>query len=196
MDHYFTSNENLRSDIRHINYKILDNNFTFKSDLGVFSKNKIDYGTNLLLNAYLTNKKSVKKILDVGCGYGIIGIVLGKICSCKVLMTDVNKRSVHLTEMNIKENNVDADVIVSNCYENVNNKFDLIITNPPIRAGKEVVLKILIGAKEHMNKNGELWCVINKNGGAKTFIKHLENHYKVEIIKKSKGFYIIKSKIC
>lgn len=195
MDHYFTSNENLKSEIRHIKYTINGVDFTFISDIGVFSKNKVDYGTKLLIETYLKNKKGIKNALDVGCGYGIIGIVLGKLLSCEVLMVDVNKRSVHLTERNIKLNKIEAESILSNCYEQVNKKYDLIITNPPIKAGKKIVNEILLGAKKYLNKDGELWCVIRKDAGAKSFIKTMENDYKVEIIKKDKGFYIIKSKI-
>ena len=196
MNHYFTSNEDLKSDIREIKYEVKGNEFTFLSDNGVFSKNHIDYGTKLLISTFLESKREVAKILDVGCGYGVIGIILSKICNAKTTMTDVNKRSVHLTNRNIKINQVNAESFLSNVYENIHEKYDLIITNPPIRAGKSVVLDILMNAKDYLNKNGELWCVIRKDGGAKSFIKEMEKVYNVKIVKKSKGFYIIMAKFC
>ncbi len=194
MNHYFTSNENLKSNIKTLNYNIGDVDFTFMSDNGVFSKNKVDYGTKLLLDTYLSTNAEISNALDLGCGYGVIGIVIGKLKNCKVMLCDINKRSVHLSLENIKLNKVNGEAIESNCYEKINNKYDLIITNPPIRAGKIVVENILINSKKYLTNNGELWCVIRKDGGAKSFIKLLEKQYKVEIMNKSKGFYIIKSK--
>ena len=111
-------------------------------------------------------------------------------------MVDINKRAIHLCEMNIKLNKINAKIIESNIYENVNDKYDIIVTNPPIRAGKKVVLEILERAKEFLNKNGELWFVIRKDQGAKSMAKEIENTYNLEILKKSKGFYIFRAKMC
>ena len=111
-------------------------------------------------------------------------------------MIDINKRAIHLCEMNIKSNKVKAKVFESNIYENVKDKYDVIITNPPIRAGKKIVLEILERAKEFLNKDGELWFVIRKDQGAKSIAEELKNTYNLEILKKSKGFYIFKAKMC
>lgn len=196
MNHYFTNNTDLKSELRTLNYIVNNETFTFLSDNGVFSKNRIDFGTSLLLDEYLkeTDKRN-KKVLDVGCGYGVIGIVISKINDSFSTLIDVNKRSVHLTKLNIDKNKVNAKVFYSDAYENIEDKYDVIITNPPIRAGNKIVLNILLNAKDHLNKNGELWCVIRKDQGANTFIKKLKNDYTVEIIKKYKGYYIIKAKI-
>ena len=134
------------------------------------------------------------KILDVGCGYGFIGISLAKILNAQVTMCDVNNRALHLAKKNCSENNISAEVIESNMYENVTGIYDLIVTNPPIRAGKEVVYGILDGARDYLKEDGELWAVIRKDQGAKSAIKHLEENYKCEVVEKSKGFYIIKAK--
>jgi len=84
-------------------------------------------------------------------------------------------------------------VIKSDAYENVNGMYDFVITNPPIRAGKKVVYKILFGAFEYLNDNGELWFVMRKNHGALSAIKDLENEgYKCEVVNKEKGFFIVK----
>jgi len=194
--HYFTNNENLKSELRTIKYDNGDFSLSFYSDNGVFSKNHLDYGSSLLINNIIENCDKKLSILDVGCGYGFIGIMLAKMIDANVVMVDVNKRAVHLTEMNIKENKVNAKVIESNIYENVDGKYDVVVTNPPIRAGKKIVLEILLKAKEFLNINGELWFVIRKDQGAKSIAKELENIYNLEIIEKSKGFYIFKAKMC
>lgn len=166
----------------------------FKSDNGVFSKNKVDYASLFLVKTFLASEKDVFSILDVGCGYGFIGIVLSKVLNKHVDMVDINKRAIHLCEMNIKDNEVDATCTLSDIYDNVKNKYDLIITNPPIRAGKQVVLAILKDAQKHLNPEGELWAVIRTDGGVKSIIKELSSTYKIEIKEKSKGFYIFLAK--
>lgn len=195
MEHYFTNNKNLKSELRTIDYKYKEFAFHFYSDNGVFSKDKIDFGSRLLVETFLERREEpVKTILDVGCGYGFMGIVLAKVLDCKATLVDVNKRAVHLTKMNIKEHDVKAEVFVSNLYENVNDNFDVILTNPPIRAGKNVVFGILDDALSHLKEKGTLWFVIRKDQGAKSTIKEVEKKYTTKIIKKEKGFYIIKAK--
>lgn len=194
MEHYFTNNENLKSEIRKINYNYESFSFTFLSDLGVFSKDKIDYGSKVLVENYLKYNHDNKKILDVGCGYGFIGIVLSKVTNSYVEMVDVNKRALHLTERNINENKVNAKTYMSDAYQSVKDKYDVIITNPPIRAGKEKVLEILNGSVEHLNSGGELWFVIRKDQGAKSIVKVLNKELIVENTEKSKGFYIFRAK--
>lgn len=195
LEHYFTNNPNLKSELRTIVYKYKDHNLNFFSDNGVFSKDKLDFGSNLLLDSIFKNVDGDNlKILDVGCGYGFIGISLAKILNAQVTMCDVNNRALHLAKKNCSENNISAEVIESNMYENVTGIYDLIVTNPPIRAGKEVVYGILDGARDYLKEDGELWAVIRKDQGAKSAIKHLEENYKCEVVEKSKGFYIIKAK--
>lgn len=195
MNHYFENNEDLKSELRVIDYSYEEYNFSFSSDLGVFSKNHIDYGSKFLVETLLSYKKEYNNILDVGCGYGFIGIVLAKINNCKVDLIDINNRAVHLCKKNIKANRIDGSVFISNAYERVGDKYDLIITNPPIRAGKEVVLNILKGAKQHLTETGELWYVIRKDQGAKSIEKIISKSYNVDLIKKSKGFYVFCAKI-
>ena len=195
MEHYFTNNPNLKSELRTIVYKYKDYTCNFYSDNGVFSKDKLDFGSNLLLSVLFEkiNEKNLK-VLDVGCGYGFIGISVAKILQSDVTMCDINKRALHLAEKNCLENNVEAKVIESNVYENITDIYDLIITNPPIRAGKETVYKILDGARDRLKAKGELWFVIRKDQGAKSTISHLTENYLCEVVEKSKGFYIIKAK--
>lgn len=194
MAHYFTNENNLKSEIRTIRYTNGDFSLVFNSDNGVFSKDHLDFGSKLLIETMIKNIDKNKSILDVGCGYGFIGISLAKILNSKVVMVDINRRAVHLTNMNIKENKVNAQTFESNIYENVKEKFDVIVSNPPIRAGKNIVLEILERAHEFLNINGELWFVIRKDQGAKSIAKELEKIYKIEIMEKSKGFYIFRAK--
>lgn len=197
MAHYFTNENNLKSEIRTIRYTNGDFSLVFNSDNGVFSKDHLDFGSKLLIETMIKNVDNTdknKSILDVGCGYGFIGISLAKILNSKVVMVDINKRAIHLTNMNIKENKVNAQAFESNIYENVKEKFDVIVSNPPIRAGKNIVLEILERAHEFLNINGELWFVIRKDQGAKSIAKELEKIYKIEIMEKSKGFYIFRAK--
>ena len=195
MEHYFTNNQNLKSELRDIDFSLHGINFKFKSDNGVFSKNKIDFASLFLVKTFLEeNKKEITNILDIGCGYGFIGITLSKILNKHVDMFDINKRAVHLCEMNIDINKVDAKVDESNIYEKVLNKYDLIITNPPIRVGKEILMEFLNGGLERLNKDGELWFVISKDQGAKSIKKELEKIAKCELVDKSKGFWVICAK--
>lgn len=196
LEHYFTNNENLKSEIKELSYSYDNYVFSFLSDNGVFSKEKIDYGSRFLLETYLKNYSSIpSSFLDVGCGYGLIGIVLSKVLGAKGTLIDVNKRAVHLTKRNIDLNKVECETLVSNVYEEINNKFDLIITNPPIRAGKRILLDILDGSKNYLSENGECWFVMRKDHGVKTMVKTLESDFKCQIIDKSKGFYVVMMKI-
>lgn len=194
MEHYFTNNENIKSERRIIKFNYGSSCYDFISDNGVFSKDKIDYGSKVLLENYLENKSNINSFLDVGCGYGFLSIVLAKELNIKGTGIDINKRALKLAGENAKLNKVSVSFIESNIYENVEEKYDLIITNPPIRAGKGVVLTILNDAKDYLNDDGELWFVIRKDQGAKSIGKTLLKTYKIENMKKSKGFYIFKAK--
>lgn len=191
MSHYFTNDE-IKSNEKIYVTKINDIELKFYTDNGVFSKNKLDFGTRTLLeNLEIDRFKG--KILDFGCGIGPIGIYLSLKTKEKIDMIDINKRSISLAIKNSKLNNANTNIFESNIYEKINKKYDFIISNPPIRVGNKVLYKILFEAKEHLNENGELWIVINKDQGAKTITKKLEQFYDVTIVEKNKGFYVIKA---
>ena len=191
MGHYFINDNKLSSDLLKIDVKIKDTSFSFYTDDGVFNKKGLDYGTRVLLeNINLKNKNS---FLDVGCGCGPIGIYIAKQSnSYTVDMIDVNEKAVTLTNKSIKLNNLNnINAYVSNVYENVTKQYDMILTNPPIHAGKKVVYEIIRGAYNLLNNNGELWIVIRKDQGAKSLIKDMSDIYDFEIIKRDNGFYIL-----
>ena len=189
MGHYFT-NEKLEHDKKIIKVKIKDTDFDFYTDNGVFSKKGMDFGTRTLLEN-LDYENMHGKILDFGCGYGSIGIVVSKITNLEVDMLDINKRSIELARENSKLNKVKTNIFESNIYENVTNKYDYIISNPPIRVGNEILHKILFEAQEYLNENGQLWIVVNKDQGAKSLVEKLKKYYNVNIITKNKGFFVI-----
>ena len=196
MSHYFMNDENLVSQVRELIYKYASFSFTFLSDNGVFSKKSIDYGSRLLLETYLKEEDTTgKKVLDVGCGYGFIGTVISVITDSYVDMVDVNKRAIHLTKRNIKkQGKFKGNVFLSDAYSEVKDKYDVVITNPPIRVGKEKLLSILTGAFEHLNEDGALYFVIRKDQGALSIKKTLEKDCVVETINKDKGYFIYKVK--
>ena len=189
---YFDNNENLRSEIRKLNYKYDSYSFIFNSDLGVFSKDKIDEGSKLLAECYFKYGKRDISLLDVGCGIGFLGISISKIMNVHSDMVDVNNRAIHLCKMNMKENDVDGRVWNSNVYDDVKDSYDVIISNPPIRAGKSVYLRIIEEAFNHLNNDGQLWFVMRTNHGVKTVIKNLKAKYNVDVLAKDKGFYVVK----
>jgi len=191
MGQYFT-NEDLPSKIRQIDCFVLGKKFLFLTDNGVFSKDGLDFGSRLLLES-IPLEEVGGKILDVGCGYGVFGIVLNKITGASVDMIDVNRRAIHLANRNIIENGcVNITAFESNTYENINSKYSSIVTNPPIRAGKKVVYDIVMNAKDHLEKDGKLFLVIRKEQGAKSLLIDLKNVYSnVNVLEKRKGFYII-----
>lgn len=191
MSQYFTNDENLKSEYRNIIYKYNDYTFNFTSDLGVFSKDRIDFASKLLVETYFKYGRKNIDILDVGCGYGFIGITLSKIMNSSVDMIDVNKRAIHLTNINIKNLKANARVILSNVYENVDKKYDVIISNPPIRAGKKVYMDIILNAENYLTDGGEFYFVMNKDHGVKTVIKEIKDVYNVNVLNKDKGFFVI-----
>lgn len=193
MSHYFENDKNLVSDIKSFNIVVNNVSFDFNTDNGVFSKGELDFGTELLIKNVL--KMHLEgTILDLGCGYGPIGIIIKKITDANIIMSDVNRRALHLTKMNAKKNNVNVEVVESDGYENIGEMFDYVISNPPIRIGKKLLYKLLIDTKEHLKKHGEMVIVVRKEQGALSLIRDMSVYYDVKVIDKEKGFLIISLK--
>jgi 16S rRNA (guanine1207-N2)-methyltransferase len=192
MSHYFTkSDSTLKSNPKRIAFRAHNEDITCITDHGVFAKDGLDRGTNVLLQ-YLTIESSAKTALDLGCGYGPIGITLAKAYDLAVDMTDVNQRALDLATQNLALNNVKATVLESDGFTALTKVYDLIVTNPPIRVGKETLYSLLSSTKDHLQPNGSMWFVINKKHGAESALRFIQTVFEtVTVVGKHKGFYVI-----
>ena len=164
----------------------------FLTDAGVFSKKMIDFGSQVLLSCL--SFQPGETVLDVGCGYGPLGLSLAKAQGVHATMVDVNTRALDLARKNAAFNQVQATIFQSNVYDQVEGCFDHIISNPPIRAGKKVVHEVLSGSFDHLNPGGDLTIVIQKKQGAPSAKAKMEEVFgNCEILKKDKGYYILRS---
>ncbi|MGT2907873.1 class I SAM-dependent methyltransferase [Streptococcus dentiloxodontae] len=189
---YYAENPDADHDIHDLSVTLLGQDFRFYTDAGVFSKKMVDYGSQVLLNAL--DLKKGKSLLDVGCGYGPLGISLSKVQRVHSTMVDINSRAVELAKKNAERNDVKADIYQSNIYNQVTGTFDYIISNPPIRAGKQVVHEIIEKSINFLNPKGSLTIVIQKKQGAPSAKAKMESVFgNAAIIKKDKGYYIIQS---
>ena len=196
MSHYFINDESLKSEKRIIKYTINSHYFELTSDIGVFSKNELDPGSELLIKTAI--KEGIKgDLLDVGCGYGPIGITLSKICDLnKVDFIDVNLRALNLTKENASKYQIkNFNVFESNGFENVKDSYDYILINPPIRAGKEIIFKMFEDSINYLNNEGVLMIVIRKDQGAPSAKNKLLSIFgNCETIDREKGYHILVSK--
>lgn len=191
MSQYFDNDKNIKSERKIIKFNFDNKVFSIYSDNGVFSKDRFDYGTRVLLNSIDIDKLS-GNVLDLGCGVGVVGLILGTINkNISIDMVDINERAINLTKNNLILNSVKANVFVSDIYSNIDNKYDFIITNPPIRAGKNVIRGFLLGSYDYLKDDGTLYFVMRKDHGVKSMIKELSVKFNTSIVNKDKGFYVV-----
>ena len=191
MSQYFDNDKNIKSERKLIKFNFNNKVFSIYSDNGVFSKDRFDYGTRVLLNSVDVDKL-FGNVLDLGCGLGVVGIILGTFNKgINIDMVDINERAINLAKNNLVLNNVKANVFVSDIYSNIDNKYDFIITNPPIRAGKNVIRGFLLGSYDYLKDNGILYFVMRKDHGVKSMIGELSVKFNTSIVNKDKGFYVV-----
>lgn len=195
-DHYFSDHPDSRSDIREIPYELGSISMRFLTDHGVFSISRVDHGTDLLLKTVLKDRDTApKSVLDIGCGYGPIGLTLAKAWpTCSVTMLDVNSRAMELAEKNRVLNGLPEEIRIVRQEELAASSFETVVTNPPVRAGKTTVYSLFALAQQHMVAQGALYVVLRKNQGAPSAVKELIRLFgNCEIINRQSGFHILKS---
>ena len=194
MSHYFINDPDLVSNKRQIEYHFNNGLFCFVTDNGVFSKNEVDRGSNALISS-VSDLDLGNSILDLGCGYGVIGIVMKKINpNADVDLVDINDRAVELSKINAKLNNVKVNIYNSEDITKLNKKYDSILLNPPIRAGKKVIYQLYRSSYDVLNKNGKLYIVIQKKHGSESSLNELKSLFKaVKIVSRKSGYQIIES---
>lgn len=194
-NHYYSENPETAHDLHQWSFELAGKTFQFVTDSGVFSRGTVDYGSRVLIEHFDATELPEGTLLDVGCGYGPIGLALAYQTKRPVEMIDVNNRAVELAQGNAKRNGIEANIHQSNIYETLNQKtYAAIISNPPIRAGKKVVHQILSEAAPLLKIGGSLTIVIQKKQGAPSAKSKMEDVFgNAEIIAKDRGYYIIRS---
>lgn len=195
-DHYYSRKPQTESKPRHWNFTLLGYNFRFETDAGVFSKSEVDFGSRVLIDAFEAPDLE-GPILDIGCGYGPIGLSIAKANEGRTVhLVDVNTRAIQLAEKNAAANGIqNVRIYESDGLSAVDTaNFAAIITNPPIRAGKETIFRFYDESYEKLVSKGELWVVIQKKQGAPSTFNYLEEIFgQVEVVEKSRGYWIIKA---
>ncbi|MCD1261942.1 class I SAM-dependent methyltransferase [Paenibacillus athensensis] len=194
-EHYYSQKPTAQHDVHEIQERLRGRLFTFQTDAGVFSKKGVDYGSRHLIET--VELPPAAKVLDVGCGYGPMGLAVAAACpDGHVTMVDINERAVELARTNARRNGIaNVRIVQSDLLEAVKEqRFDLIMTNPPIRAGKEVVHRIFAEAYACLQPGGSLWVVIQKKQGAPSAAAKLESIYgEVAEVSKDKGYRILRA---
>ncbi|APR08144.1 Ribosomal RNA small subunit methyltransferase C [Lentilactobacillus parabuchneri] len=193
---YYSKNPDVESNPLTWNFSLLGNNLVFTSDNGVFSKHTVDYGSRVLIDYVDYDRIPAGKILDMGTGYGPIGIAIAKAFPKRqVDMVDVNEVALALAKKNAAANQVDnVKIFESNIYDAVSDSYAAIITNPPVRAGKQVVEQMISGARDHLVLDGTLTVVLQKKQGAPSAKKLMTQVFgNCQILKRDKGYYILQS---
>jgi len=191
MTHYYTDNQNLKSNRKKFNYSFNNESFIFTTDNGVFSKEDIDYGSYLLIKN-ICSLDNIKEFLDLGSGYGPIGIIYSRFHpESNITMVDINSRAIELSKLNSELNKTKTTVIKTDDIVSLNNKFDIVALNPPIRTGKDNIYNLYEKSYEVLNNNGSLYIVIQKKQGADSSYKKLKDLFKeVKLIDRSHGYHI------
>jgi len=190
-DHYYTAAPSSEHEERSFRAVFAGRVLAFDTDAGVFSKQHVDPGSELLCSALPQDLSG--RVLDMGCGWGAMTIMtLAKCPDVVMTMADVNERALGLAVSNVAKNHMQAEAVLSDGFDKIEGEFDAVITNPPIRAGKAVIYKMFEDAKAHLREGGALYLVIRKQQGAPSTLKFLKELYsKAEVIERGGGYWII-----
>lgn len=195
-EHYYSKRPQSKSKRKTWQTTLRNIPLSFTTDLGVFSRDKVDFGSQLLIESFI-EPKIPGKILDLGCGYGPVGIAIAKsFPKRQIVMSDINERAVELARHNATINSINnVHIIASDRFNNIKDTFAAILLNPPIRAGKKIVHQLFTESYRSLKVNGEFWVVIQKKQGAPSAeekLSELFNH--VELVTRKKGYHIYQMK--
>ncbi|MBR3357343.1 MAG: class I SAM-dependent methyltransferase [Solobacterium sp.] len=195
MAHYFTDNTDMAENRRVHEVEFGDRIYSFTTDNGVFSKTGADRGSMILLKAVLKGNDVRGDVLDLGCGYGLIGVIVKKEKpDVRVTAADINPRAAELAALNAEASGVKTDVRVSDSFSQIPEQFDCILVNPPIRAGKQVIYHMFEEAYEHLRIYGTLYTAIRRKQGAESAVRKLEEVFgNCEIVERDKGYWVLKN---
>lgn len=191
-DYYYTARPASAHEERSFRAVFAGRTLAFETDAGVFSKQHIDPGSELLCKSLPEDLAG--EVLDMGCGWGAMTVMtLAAHPDVRMTMADVNERALALAAANVQKNGMQAEALLSDGFEKIEGLFDAVITNPPIRAGKAVIYKMFEDAKAHLRPGGALYLVIRKQQGAPSALKYLKGLYeKAEVMKRDGGYWIIR----
>ena len=191
-DHYYSQTPTSESRPVSASFSYRGHDLTLMTDAGVFSRGELDNGTRILLEALPETLNG--RILDLGCGWGPVGICVGlENPKAQIIFSDVNERALALTKDNAARYKINGTFIQSDGFASIEGNFNCVITNPPIRTGKQVIYQMFADAQERLVENGELYIVIRKQQGAESAKKYLQTLFPdVSVIDKSGGYWIIR----
>ena len=192
-EHYYTQNPESEHHERLVRATACGLTLEFVTDAGVFSKDGLDPGSRLLIESMPSLSG---RVLDLGCGWGPVGVFLARFNpAARLVMADVNERALGLARRNLQGNGVTADVVASDGFSNIPGLFEHVVTNPPIRAGKQVIYAMFDEAFNRLEPGGTLTIVIRKQQGAPSALKHFQETFgNAEIAAKDAGYWIIRAR--
>ncbi|MGN0995576.1 MAG: class I SAM-dependent methyltransferase [Candidatus Ventricola sp.] len=191
-EHYFTASPQSGHEARSFRAVFAGRVLAFDTDAGVFSKQHVDPGSELLCRTLPPTLSG--EVLDMGCGWGAMTVMtLARCPEVSVTMADVNERALALAVSNVAKNHMQARAVLSDGFDQIDGLFDAVITNPPIRAGKAVIYAMFEDAKAHLKPGGALYLVIRKQQGAPSALKFLQGLYaRAEVIEREGGYWVIR----
>ena len=193
MGYYFDQSPSSESNIREIKFSLYGQEYAYYTDNGVFSKSRIDEGSYIFLKVLLPLHLD-GRILDLGCGYGPIGLTIAQNSSeARVDLADINSRALALASKSGERLNLKSRVtfLQSDIYEKIEGPYDSIVVNPPIRAGKAVTYRMYEEAKQYLIDGGSLFIVIRKAQGAESAAKYIESIFgNIKMLDRHKGYHI------